>query len=200
MAISLNGSTNVITGIAVGGLPDGIVDTDMLAANAVSSAKLASGAGGKILQVKQTVKTNTASRIATSFADLVTVTITPASAASKFLVSYKCTMSTANGGYSGAVRLTRDSTAIYVGDASGNRRQCSSAMQADVDGYGHIKTRDMNGEFLDSPNTISAITYKLQYASDYSNAFVYIGKSQEDSNAIYRPRVPTSITVMEVAA
>ena len=41
MPISLNGSTNVITGVAVGGLPDGIVDTDMLAANAVSEAKLA---------------------------------------------------------------------------------------------------------------------------------------------------------------
>ena len=200
MAISLNGSTNVITGVAVGGLPDGIVDTDMLAANAVSSAKLASGAGGKILQVKQTVKTNTASRISTSFGDLVTVTITPASATSKFLVSYKCSMSTANGGYSGSVRLTRDSTAIYIGDASGSRRQCSSSMEADSDGIGDVKVRDMNGEFLDSPNTTSAITYKLQYASDYSNAYVYIGRSQQDTDAIYRPRVPTSITVMEVAA
>ena len=39
MAIVINGSTNVISGVAVGGLPDGIVDTDMLAANAVTSAK-----------------------------------------------------------------------------------------------------------------------------------------------------------------
>ena len=36
MAIAINGSTNVITGgVGVGGLPDGIVDADMLAANAV---------------------------------------------------------------------------------------------------------------------------------------------------------------------
>ena len=39
MAIVINGSTNVISGVAVGGLPDGIVDTDMFAANAVTSAK-----------------------------------------------------------------------------------------------------------------------------------------------------------------
>ena len=39
MAVSINGNTGVITGIAVGGLPDGIVDTDMLAANAVTDAK-----------------------------------------------------------------------------------------------------------------------------------------------------------------
>ncbi len=163
-----------------------------------TSIATATGLGAKMGQVLQDVKTNTASRIATSFADLCTVAITPASANSKFLVSYKCSMSTANGGYSGRVRLVRDSTAIYIGDASGSRSQCSSAMQADSDGIGHVKTRDMNGEFVDSPNTTSAITYRLQYASDYSNAFVYVGKSQADENAIYRPRTPTSLLVQEV--
>ena len=44
MAIVINGSTNVIGGVAVGGLPDGIVDTDMLAANAVATAKIADDA------------------------------------------------------------------------------------------------------------------------------------------------------------
>lgn len=39
MPVSINGNTGVVTGIAVGGLPDGIVDTDMLAANAVTDAK-----------------------------------------------------------------------------------------------------------------------------------------------------------------
>ena len=38
MPISINGS-GTVTGISVGGLPDGIVDTDMLAANAVTEAK-----------------------------------------------------------------------------------------------------------------------------------------------------------------
>ena len=46
MAIAINGSTNTITGIAVGGLPDGIVDTDMLAANAVTAAKAAGSVKG----------------------------------------------------------------------------------------------------------------------------------------------------------
>ena len=44
MALTLNGSTNTIAGVAVGGLPDGIVDTDMLAANAVATAKIADDA------------------------------------------------------------------------------------------------------------------------------------------------------------
>ena len=43
MAITINGN-GTITGINVGGLPDGIVDTDTIAANAVATAKLADGA------------------------------------------------------------------------------------------------------------------------------------------------------------
>jgi len=40
MALTLNGSTNTITGVAVGGLPDGIVDADMIATDAVTATKI----------------------------------------------------------------------------------------------------------------------------------------------------------------
>ena len=43
MTIVINGD-GTITGISVGGLPDGIVDTDMLATNSVATAKIADGA------------------------------------------------------------------------------------------------------------------------------------------------------------
>ena len=42
MPITLNGS-GTVTGVSVGGLPDGIVDTDMLANNAVTSTKTTVG-------------------------------------------------------------------------------------------------------------------------------------------------------------
>ena len=41
MAITINGS-GTITGVSVGGLPDGIVDSDMLAADAVTAPKIGS--------------------------------------------------------------------------------------------------------------------------------------------------------------
>jgi hypothetical protein len=44
MAITINGGTNAITGLAVGGLPDGSVDADTLAANAVVASKIAADA------------------------------------------------------------------------------------------------------------------------------------------------------------
>ena len=49
MAITINGN-GTLTGVSVGGLPDGIVDTDMLAANAVTAAK-ASGSTKGITEV-----------------------------------------------------------------------------------------------------------------------------------------------------
>ncbi len=43
MAITIDGS-GTITGISAGGLPDGVITTDDIAADAVTSAKIASGA------------------------------------------------------------------------------------------------------------------------------------------------------------
>ena len=47
MAIQINGN-GTITGVSVGGLPDGIVDTDMLASSAVDNTKLAAGSVIKV--------------------------------------------------------------------------------------------------------------------------------------------------------
>ena len=82
MAIQINGD-GTITGISVGGLPNGIVDTDMLAANAVSAAKLASGAGGKVLQVKQTVLDTQLSYGTGGENEVMNVSITPSASTSK---------------------------------------------------------------------------------------------------------------------
>ena len=56
MPVSINGNTGVITGLAVGGLPDGIVDADMLATNAVSSGKIKEVQSLENLQVVLEVK------------------------------------------------------------------------------------------------------------------------------------------------
>ena len=87
MAIQINGN-GTITGISVGGLPDGIVDTDMIAANAVTSAK-STITGGKVLQVVQTTNTvRQALASSTYVATNKTVTITPTAASSKILITF----------------------------------------------------------------------------------------------------------------
>ena len=87
MPVSINGQTGVITGLAVGGLPDGTVDADTLASNAVTAAKLASGVGGKILQVVTASTTTQVSTSSSSYIDTnVTASITPSSSNNKILV------------------------------------------------------------------------------------------------------------------
>ena len=155
---------------------------------------------GKILQVQQTVGTGTYSTTSQTYSDVITCAITPASTSNKIICIYKIGLSTSNGGYSGAARLVRNSTAIYVGDAAGSRTQASSHFVADSDGIGHVKIFDQAGTFMDSPSTTSAITYRLQFRTDYSGTAVYAGRSVQDSDYTYRGRVPTSLLLMEVAA
>ena len=85
MPIAINGS-GTVTGVSVGGLPDGIVDTDMLAANAVTAAKRGASA---ILQI---VQNTTTTRLATNSTTYVAsdhlVTITPLKANSKILLNF----------------------------------------------------------------------------------------------------------------
>ena len=73
MPISINGS-GTVTGISVGGLPDGIVDTDMLASDAITQGKLPAGT-----IIKVTSGTHNASGLSTtstSFQNYVASNIT----------------------------------------------------------------------------------------------------------------------------
>ena len=112
MAIAINGS-GTLTGVSVGGLPNGIVDTDMLAAKAVTAAKR--GSGG-ILQV---VHLEYGTQVATTSSDFVdtglTQAITPIQTGSKILVHvfqhayvYK-----AGDGQGFRMRLRQDTTTRY---------------------------------------------------------------------------------------
>jgi len=192
MAIAINGSTNVITGVAVGGLPDGIVDADMLAANAVTSGKLASGVGGKILQVKQTFKNDTASTSSGSFSDIsgLTVSITPSATSSKIL--YRGSLYLAYTGAEGNFRLKRTigGTATDIG--------VSSVLDDDADGSFAIGGSSLyvtaNFEFLDSPNTTSAITYGIRW--HMHSGTMYLNRTWD--NGWFHGA--SSITAMEIAA
>jgi len=116
MAITINGTTNTITGVAVGGLPDGIVDTDMLAANAVSSAKLASGAGGKTKQFVYAEMSSDFGMNSTTETDVggMTAAISLTDASNNTLVEITFSPYVAGSGAVGyKLRVYRDSTVIY---------------------------------------------------------------------------------------
>tara|TARA_B100000131_G_scaffold309939_1_gene341023 strand:+ start:547 stop:1116 length:570 start_codon:yes stop_codon:yes gene_type:complete len=85
MPVTISGN-GTLTGVAVGGLPDGIVDTDMLAANAVTYPKKGTGS---ILQVVGNLNTGGGTSTTTNnawVATYITDTITPVAANSKIVI------------------------------------------------------------------------------------------------------------------
>jgi hypothetical protein len=202
MAITING-TGTITGISAGGLPDGIVDTDMLATDAVTAAKIGSLPAGSVLQVQSAVKTDAATVTATSTPALIsglTVNITPASTSNKILII--CTLSTTGSGtYAGRhLILRRDSTSICIGDADGNRNRASVAHQEYLGHHPNNFGPDNCGiTFLDTPATTSQITYGVAYADTSGDSTIYINRPAATTNSTEYNRGASSIIVMEVA-
>ena len=187
------------------GLVEGLnVTTDNLSSTLDFSSKnitLPTGVGGKIIQVVQTTKTDTFSTQSTTPVDITgfSVSITPSSTSSKILVS--CDTYLSNSGYNGYVFLLRDSSQIFVGDAAGSRPAISGC----VGGYGAAAAMvySLNSaaiSYLDSPNTTSQVTYKLQMSSYAANHISYMNRTHSDRDTSgYEARVASSITVMEIA-
>ena len=192
MPITLNGS-GTVTGISAGGLPDGCIQ----------SADLASGVGGKILQVVQTVKTDTFSANHQSLVDVtgLSVSITPSSSSNKVLVTYDLNISAANGSYHVHVFLVKGSTKIYLGDAEGSRTRSSNYIMTTNDSTGHMQYYPLHGEFLDSPATTNATTYKIQVlGQNSSNNTLFVNRTNYNADDAGVNRTVSQITAKEVAA
>ena len=156
---------------------------------------------GKILQVVQTVKKDKQTIQSTSLVDIagMSVTITPSSSSNKVLIRY-C-LSVFTGGQYWSMRLLRGSdSTIFIGDqntsaTNQSRGSFGSYMPSYVDG------RNVTQELLDSPNTTSATTYKLQAYTPYSTSYIIgINTSPTQDNYSYMTNCVSTITAMEVAA
>ena len=156
------------------------------------------GRAGNILQVIQAVKTDTATTTSeNTFVDTgLSVSITPSSASNKILVTANLNFS-AGDMQNIAWRLVRGSTDIYLGDAASNRTRASGAVRVSTNQ--DAEHQNVTSIFLDSPNTTSATTYKVQWCRTYSTSTIYMNRASEDTDNDDRTRVPSSITVQEVA-
>jgi hypothetical protein len=190
MALVLDGTGSMTLGNgAISGLSNA----------AIPSTKIGAGA---VLQVAQAFKTDTFSTASTSLQDVtgLSATITPISSSSKFLIMLNMTY--INSYFVGRVVLLRNSTEIGMADAASNRPRnflyYSNSTNAGSDGQW---VRDsMN--YLDSPTTTSAITYKIQVSArtDGQGGTFYINRSVPDRDTIgYDARGVSSIVVMEIA-
>ena len=146
---------------------------------------------GKVLQVVSTAKTDSFSAASTSYTDItgLSATITPSSSSSKILIS-----ANTNGSIVAYIQLLRDSTAIFIGDTAGSRVRATQAIYATAQ---NIPTAS-SFVYLDSPNTTSAVTYKLQGRAESGTFYINRGSTDTDAGTSY-PRTASSITVMEIS-
>ena len=196
MPITINGN-GTVTGLAVGGLPDGTIDRDTLAANAK----------GSILQVKSSLKTDTwDSGDSTSWQDISgtdeagsgsvwEVNITPTSASSKILVNWNLNLGPSAGHQT--IKLVRDSTDILLGDSLNTyTRGSHHTYMTATDQY---DIQNFSGQYLDSPSTTSATTYKLQIIQTSSSYQIYVNRPANTTDATWNGTAASTITVQEVA-
>lgn len=143
MPVTINGTTG-LTGVAA---IDNVSSTELGYVDGVTSAIQTQISARKALTAYGYTIVGATSTASTSFIDIVTLTITPASASSKFLISSALSASVNVTNYRFATQLVRDSTVLQILYAS------SPAGQQNCISHTH----------LDSPATTSSIVYRLQY-------------------------------------
>ena len=151
------------------------------------------GGGGGIIQIKQTfLNTATSTTTSGSFVDIsgMSVSITPKFNTSKIFVMITLGSISSAAGISVGFRLLRDSTA--VGNAADTTLQSGFT---NIYGGGDASLFSASHNFLDSPATTSAITYKLQWRNSSGTTYLnrYSGSSDSYNGS-------STITVMEVSA
>tara|TARA_B100000131_G_C17841205_1_gene501860 strand:+ start:54 stop:572 length:519 start_codon:yes stop_codon:yes gene_type:complete len=127
------------------------------------------GSLGKTVQVIQTVKSDVTSQSGSSsgtFYDIsgMSATITPQSNSNKIMVTYNVKLGMSHVGRNNLLRILRDSTVISAGTGGSQvNAACFWRINDNV-----CEVYDASHQFLDSPATTSAVTYKLQWSVEGS--------------------------------
>jgi len=162
----------------------------------IDNGSLASGFGGKVLQVVSTTKTDAfSSNPGNTQVDITgfNASITPSSSSNKVLIHISLMGHGRAGANIANFRLLRGSTVIYLGDTEGSRGR-GFATAIDSDEYAQESN---SGTFLDSPSTTSSTTYKIQVRS---NNTVYVNRAATSQNDAGNYRTASTITLMEIGA
>ena len=157
---------------------------------------------GSVIGVYQSTLQGGWSTTSASWSDItdLTVTITPQSASSKFLVSFDVTGGNTTGG--GGVKIVRDISGVGSTNIM-NGINWSSRTPSSVGNYytyGDNNSQMTNGvSKLDAPNTTNSITYKLQARLGVSGGTFQINNTVNQTDVAYTFLTTSHITVMEIA-
>ena len=201
MPVTINGDGS-ITGLSVGGLGSGVVNTATLADGAATGVK--KGAGSTI-QVVQTTKTDAFST--TSFSSWTDIgpqgSITATKANNKIMVEIMLTVGCTDGRHI-SFRLEKDGAVITgaQGDARGSNRK---------QGCFHMYQDDQNGQhdqhnyflkYLDTAADTNAHTYNIAVIQwgGQGTTEITCNRSKADGDQDYESNTFSTVTLTEIAA
>jgi hypothetical protein len=138
--------------------------------------ELPSGVGGKVLQVVQGTHASEDNFSTTSYqASATDVTITPSSASSKILVTYTISFFIATTNDEWVHTLYRDSTNLASTAAQG-----FGTIRCNTSNYGS----QVSIQYLDSPNTTSAIEYECYVKRNTGSGDLYLNHNGSATSTI----------------
>jgi hypothetical protein len=160
-------------------------------------------AKGMVIKVDQSVKKDTFTANSSSapigseiLIPGITINITPVSVNSKVLISWS--LSCGHNGDTGHsyLFLMRDSTKILLGNTEGSRTSATQVVNSNQIG----EMSQVSGQYLDSPNTTSQITYSFKVACTSSESVGFsVNRATRDNNATnFDGRATSTITVQEI--
>tara|TARA_R100000781_G_scaffold28561_1_gene21112 strand:+ start:879 stop:1493 length:615 start_codon:yes stop_codon:yes gene_type:complete len=158
---------------------------------------------GKILQIVQIAKTDTASTTSTTFGDVSGLSQAITTVAGSKVLCLGNVFFGSSAAYSTWFRLVRvdvDGSTNYpwLGDADSTVTRASAGTYT---GYYNYQAENHSFTCLDTPSGAGTHTYKIQWKQGYSGGYTsYIGRDAGGSTDASRGRVPSSITLIEVAA
>lgn len=153
---------------------------------------------GSVLQVVSTTKTDVFTSTSTSYVDItgLSVNITPKFTNSKIFVTVSMVAGATPYTNLCAFQLVRNSTPICVGNARGGYAQATVGNQRAS--YDTNSAFNLSMNYLDSPATISSVTYKVQGFTE-GGTFKVNTSGGDASGGPYSVTSASTITVMEIA-
>ena len=212
------GSIGAGTSVAAAGLHGTMPTIDGHALTSINAAQIVgvctsgltkTGGFGKLLQIVNThvTATSSLSMNGNEFTNIsvLNTSITPSSSSSKILVSMYSMGEGTDNDSNFITRVERDisggTTGTRLGGVdSGSRLGCFQAVTEghDSGNTGVTTTYIQFSNYLDSPSTTSACTYKLYIRND-SNRTWYINRTKDDTDHTNGERGHSYCTLMEVA-
>ena len=210
MPVTINGNGS-ITGLSVGGLGSGVVNTATIASNAITSALQPAGS---VIQANSAVLTTvldaylssmTTWRIGGTTGSSFGVTITPTSASNRILFWGQISVSVTGPQYnigchvmkyigSGSSEIIDGSQAV----AAGSRKRCHSITEMN---HSNNSMQTVPFSYLDTAGQTSQLIYTVGIHNPSSTArTTKINATITDADNTYTPRAASVLNVLEIKA